>query len=166
MWRLERLFAPSLLQESSIALALNRKLYENSLADISAADLTRRPSEATNHLLWIAGHLASTRASLASMMGAPIEDEMSIFSKAIEPGATYPSIDEVRSFFVKATGKIQEALPSISAEKLRGPAPFALPINDATLLGAIAFFVQHEAYHVGQMGLLRKYLGQEATSYA
>lgn len=40
------------------------------------------------------------------------------------------------------------------------------PLAGPTLLGTIAFLMQHESYHVGQMGLLRKQLGRPATTYA
>jgi hypothetical protein len=34
-----------------------------------------------------------------------------------------------------------------------------VPSTDATLRGAIGYFSLHEAYHVGQMGYVRKWLG-------
>ena len=34
--------------------------------------------------------------------------------------------------------------------------PFPLPISDPTALSLLAFFVQHERYHIGQLALLRK----------
>jgi len=31
--------------------------------------------------------------------------------------------------------------------------------------GFLAFLMHHEAYHIGQPGILRKYLGKEAMKY-
>ena len=46
-------------------------------------------------------------------------------------------------------------------DDFRLPPPLARP----ALLGTIAFLMQHESYHVGQMGLLRKELGHPAMAY-
>ena len=51
-------------------------------------------------------------------------------------------------------------------EVLGSPAPTKTPIADETLGGMLAFLMHHEAYHIGQMDLLRKYLGKDAMSYA
>jgi hypothetical protein len=40
------------------------------------------------------------------------------------------------------------------------------PIGDATVLGLIAFMVQHDSYHIGQLALLRKHYGLPAMRYS
>ena len=47
----------------------------------------------------------------------------------------------------------------ILANRYNLPAPQWLRSQDGTLLGGLAFAAMHEAYHVGQMGFLRKWLG-------
>ena len=37
--------------------------------------------------------------------------------------------------------------------------PEWLRTQDGTLLGALSFAALHEAYHIGQMGFIRKWLG-------
>jgi uncharacterized damage-inducible protein DinB len=36
---------------------------------------------------------------------------------------------------------------------------------DQTVLSALTFLVQHDSYHVGQLALLRKYVGLPAMRY-
>jgi uncharacterized damage-inducible protein DinB len=38
-------------------------------------------------------------------------------------------------------------------------------VSDGSVLGAVAFLAQHESYHMGQLGLLRKALGYPPMSY-
>jgi uncharacterized damage-inducible protein DinB len=49
---------------------------------------------------------------------------------------------------------------------LAAPVRRTLPGGDGTLLGSLAFLVQHDSYHLGQVGLLRRQLGLPAMSYA
>ncbi len=48
---------------------------------------------------------------------------------------------------------------------LSSPAPAKMPVNDDTLGGMLAFIMHHEAYHIGQLSLLRRILGKEAMKY-
>ena len=166
MWRLDRVFGASTLHHDSLALAVNRKLFTNALDGIADDDLAKRTSKQTNHLLWVAGHIAHTRAALAQLMGADFESPLKEFNDPIDDSRTYADLETVKDVFAQATNALHTSLPLVSDEALAGPAPWQLPVSDQTLGGAIAFLVQHEAYHVGQMGLLRKALGYDATSYA
>ncbi|HEX9723580.1 MAG TPA: hypothetical protein VGC53_04790 [Vicinamibacteria bacterium] len=41
------------------------------------------------------------------------------------------------------------------------------PIEDGkSLLGCITFLLEHEAFHIGQIALLRRYLGLGAMKYS
>ena len=45
---------------------------------------------------------------------------------------------------------------------MSAPAPRDFPVPDKTIRGAINFLAYHEAYHLGQMGYLRKWLGKDS----
>jgi len=53
----------------------------------------------------------------------------------------------------------------MSAEDLAQANADRFPLADGTRLGMIAFLVQHDSYHVGQMAFLRRQLGKPAMSY-
>jgi uncharacterized damage-inducible protein DinB len=53
-----------------------------------------------------------------------------------------------------------------TAEQLRRPDAHRFPLGDSTELGLLTFLVQHDSYHIGQMGFLRRQLGKPAMSYA
>ena len=71
----------------------------------------------------------------------------------------YPSVGELEAVWRSATDELVRRLGSLSGASLAAPSPPWLRANDGTLLGALAFAAMHEAYHVGQMGFLRKWLG-------
>jgi uncharacterized damage-inducible protein DinB len=38
-------------------------------------------------------------------------------------------------------------------------------VDDGSVAAGLAFLLTHEGYHIGQMALLRKYLGHPAMAY-
>ena len=52
-----------------------------------------------------------------------------------------------------------------TAEQLTRPNVHRFPLGDSTELGLLAFLVQHDSYHVGQMGFIRRQLGKPAMAY-
>ena len=43
--------------------------------------------------------------------------------------------------------------------------PYRVGQSTGHLLGLIAFLVQHDSYHIGQIGFLRRQLGKPALAY-
>jgi uncharacterized damage-inducible protein DinB len=136
-------------------------LYERALEGVSPEDLRRRPGEGTNPLLWIAGHLASVRISVCGMLGAPREvpwGKTFFRGSVVDPDAL-PGIDGIRQEWRAVTEVLTRRLDEVTADVLEAASPKKFPIPDPTVRGAVAFLAWHEAYHVGQMSLLRRWLG-------
>lgn len=163
--RLAHLFAPPSTKHVATTLALHRLLYHNALRGVSEQDLTRRPNRHTNHLLWIAGHVAHKRAAMAQCLGQHVQSPLEVFDAVISDTAVYPSSGEVKGFFGAASYAIFIGLNAITPEGLAKPASTDMPINDATIAGKLDFLLDHEAYHIGQMAFVRKFLGYKAMSY-
>jgi uncharacterized damage-inducible protein DinB len=53
----------------------------------------------------------------------------------------------------------------MNESKLQEKVRFKFPIEDNTKFGALTFMVQHETYHIGQLGILRRALGLPAMKY-
>jgi uncharacterized damage-inducible protein DinB len=60
---------------------------------------------------------------------------------------------------------IDERLEALTAEELAAPSERGFPGVERTRLGVLTFLVQHDAYHIGQLALLRKAAGLPAMSY-
>jgi uncharacterized damage-inducible protein DinB len=148
---------------------LHTRLFNNALEGINDADANTRKSEQVNHMKWVAGHLLNTRVdSMTRMTGG--EPDLSYgpqFGRgnSLDPNATYPAIEELTAKWNAVSGAVSEGFNGIPEEVLSSMAPAGAPIADPTMRGLLAFLVSHEAYHIGQLSILRKMLGKEAMSY-
>ena len=159
--RLAHIFSPADTRHMATTLALHRLLYFNAMRDISTHDLVRRLNERTNSMLWIAGHVAHLRGAIAGCLGRPIASPLAIFREAISDDAAYPPWRDIAAFFSEATLEINAGLQSITPGDLARPHSRRLPINDPSMAGLLDFLLHHEAYHIGQLGFLRKFLGYQ-----
>ena len=141
---------------------VNDQLFHKALEGVKEDDLSRIPQDGSNPLIWIAGHLTTSRASLTRLAGERIDNPWSkIFSRGatVDSNVTYPAITEITSLWDTATKSLMVKLEELTAEKLAEPATFPVPSGDKTTRGAIIFLNFHETYHIGQMAYLRKWLG-------
>ena len=155
--------------------ALQTRLFNNVLEDIEEAKSNTRLSDQVNHLRWIAGHLTNTRYNAAPMLGLqqsyPYKHLFSDASlpppstKAIDETIDYPSLKETLEYWNSFSGPFVNAVAGITDEQTAGELPFGTPIGDKTLIGYFGFLTSHESCHIGQMSIIRKYLGLGAMSY-
>ena len=149
-------------------VALHTQLFYNSIDGISEETAQKRPNSNSNHIAWIAGHTLSARYTLANVCGVPDKEpfpELFLHGKSIEAG-DYPSLEEMKVHWKIISEKLLSRLKEIDEKTLNGNAPFKLPVDDPTVRGTIAFFVHHEAYHIGQLSLVRKIFGSDAMKYS
>lgn len=148
---------------------LNSRIYLNCLDGMDSDQAFWRPTDRTNSAGYIALHLVDTRHWMAGMIGLKLSNPMAAFktegAKGIDDFRRMPSLDELRSAWKDVTGEIRERLKALVEADLAAPPPWQAPVEDKTMLGLIAFLMQHDSYHIGQMALLRKQVGLEAMSY-
>ena len=145
---------------------MQTRLFKNALEGLEA-DYPTRPSEATNHIAWLAGHLASARYSIISLLGASAQEphpDVYGQGKGIDENLTYPSLDRCLADWNEVTPLLMDVLKNVNEEALSSKSPFPTPMGEK-LGDVIAFFAHHEAYHIGQIAILRKYFGHEAMKY-
>jgi hypothetical protein len=88
----------------------------------------------------------------------PGQDLFKRYAQIVEPAA-YPEIEELKNSFGEIGNLLTERLDHITDEELDASSPKDFPVADKSVRGGLAFLAWHEAYHVGQMGFLRKWLG-------
>lgn len=147
---------------------LQTRLFNNVLEGIEDTESNDRPNEQVNHMKWIAGHLVSSRQGMCEIGGfeplKKIEDQFG-HGKSIDPNANYMSIKELKEQWNEIAEPIKRGIENMPETAWEEKSQFGLPISDQTMRGMLGFLMHHEAYHIGQMGILRKYLGKEAMSY-
>jgi hypothetical protein len=138
-------------------------LYARALHDLDPDELTRTPSEQSNPMVWMAGHLAQTRVQLGRLLGiAQPVPWPTLFKRGSPPPdiAAYPSLAEIRDVWQTAGAALRTRIRELADQQLCESLQVKIPSTDGTLRGAIVFALFHEGYHVGQMGYVRKTLGR------
>lgn len=159
---------PSSLAPLADLFRLNTKLFRNTLASLDEVDATARPNEHTNSVAFIGGHLVETRAWMGRSLGL---DTKSPFGGVLEHVTSldqikeFPKLVEIRPEWETLSEAVSARLDQLTEEQLAGPGTPKFPGVAPTVLGGIAFLLQHESYHIGQLGYLRKYLGLPPMSY-
>lgn len=148
-------------------LYVNTNLARNAFAGLSAADAAR-PVGRGNSMNFILGHLAMSRFYIARFLGKTAEfpyKEHFPYKSVFNKNHTYPNFEAVFPPFEAISAEIGDALTRIDPAFFNEKAAKSFPTQEQTNGAVLAFLLQHEAYHVGQLGLLRKQVGADAVSY-
>lgn len=147
--------------------SMQTRLFNNAMSGITTEQSLIRPSENNNHVAWLAGHTVSTRYMASMMAGAPKEEpypELFAQGKGIQDSG-YPSIEDLTKDWNPISEHFIGALNNLDAAALSAEPPFPTPIGINSIAGFLTFLAHHEAYTIGQIGYLRKFLGHEAMKY-
>ena len=147
--------------------ALNRNLN-----DLTHDDSVHIPEPDGNCINWVLGHVISARGMMLLLTGAgtPLlsEAEASVFqrgSAAMKSANGAVDLDKLKAALDESQKKLIPAIQALSDETLAGPVPekFKRPPLSSTVGQALATLNYHEAYHNGQIGLLRRLAGKEGA---
>lgn len=141
---------------------ITTNLFIKAMSGVDAEEAMRRPGPLSNPLLWLAGHVTHFRTRLVTLVGVPTEFPWgSLFDTGatVGPASQYPKPEEIVALWEEITEVLVQRLTALTEADLAVPPAARVPSTDATLRGAIGYFSLHEAYHVGQMGYVRKWLG-------
>jgi uncharacterized damage-inducible protein DinB len=147
---------------------LNSRLFLNCLDGWKEDQARWRPSPDTNSAAFLALHLVDSRHYIARFVGVTMENPFPFLAdaKTIDDVKSWPALEEVRGAWKAVTGNLRERFKTLTAEDLAGKAEWEeMPVDDRTNVGMLIFMLQHESYHIGQLGLLRKQAGLPAMSY-
>ncbi len=147
---------------------LNSSLFLNTLVDMDDDQASWRPTEHTNSAAYVALHLVDTRYFMATHIGLTLVNPFAAVLKearSIRDLRTLPRLDEVRASWKTVTGETRVKFGQMTDAHLDVMASAKLPTDDETTLGMLSFLMQHESYHIGQLGLLRKQMGLPAMLY-
>ena len=135
-------------------------------------DWAFQPADGLGHALWHCGHLASAQNTLvhSRCLGRSILDDS--FNGHFPIGAPvksmaeheYPGVPEVLATMAETHAKTSKAIRGMSDELLAesafgkdGKTPHPHYTDKA---GAISHCSRHEAFHAGQLALIRRLLGK------
>ena len=144
--------------------ALTGYVIERNIEGVDHRESLAQPSPAGNCANWVLGHIVSARNGALGLVGetpiAPPETFAAYGNDPVTDASRALKWDELVTMFRKSQEPLERGLSKISAGTMAQPAPFSPTGNPdetvGSLLAAIAF---HEAYHAGQLGLLRRLNG-------
>jgi uncharacterized damage-inducible protein DinB len=154
---------PAALAPITYIFEANDGLIRQTLSDLPVDVLWKQPGAQGNSIMWIVGHITQTRAGLLSLLG---ERASTGWGELFRRGAqrqdpsAYPEAQTIKAVGVALTTQLRAKLKTITEEELAAPVNPAVKLpNVNTVVDALAFFAFHEAYHVGQLGYVKKALG-------
>ena len=161
--------ATTTLQPVIETFKLQTRLFLNVTRDITEEHAKAHFGGSPNNIAWITGHLVATRYMLSTVLGLTDREpypELFEKGKGIQDDVTYPSMDKLTAGWEDFAEKIIDRLESLTEDELQADPPIQTPIGDNTLRGFITFIWHHEAYHIGQVSILKRYFRYERMSYA
>ena len=153
----------SQIESSAHQYGVSTSLFEMALDGLSEKELLQSVGDDSNPMIWIVGHLTSSRSSLLNLLGhehkVPWGGLFARGATVDDPGQ-YPPMAEMLAIWKETTAALTARFEALTDEELSAESPRNFPVPDKTIRGAISFMAYHEAYHVGQMAYLRKWLGK------
>ena len=147
---------------------MNTRLLFQLFEDVEEDLARERPEGRANSMEFLAMHLIEARSFLLGLLGnpvaAPFPELESI--RSIDQLEAYPPLEEVLTAWRASGARLDDALVEIGTEDLDADSPQAFPLADGSVLGGVAFLFQHESYHLGQLGLIRRLHGLPAMRYS
>lgn len=145
-------------------VAMCARALDWNLNGITEQDALVQPSGGGNCINWVVGHIVSGRETILSQLREPgvwppeLTERYGRGSAPVTDESNAPaSLGDMRRAFEHSQETIMQALDRISEAKLDES------VGHRTLGERLAFLQFHEAYHVGQVGVLRRLVGKEGA---
>ncbi|NIQ60059.1 MAG: DUF664 domain-containing protein, partial [Gemmatimonadetes bacterium] len=142
-------------------LRLNTRLFHACLEGVTAEEAEWRPVDGANGLGFIALHVVDARYFMAGVLGRPLQDPFPEYADtaSIAEVESLPALSELRAAWDEVSPAVVAGMAELPPERAASSSSGDFPVDDPSVLGAAAFLVQHESYHIGQLSLLRRQLG-------
>lgn len=143
--------------------AVGDSMLDRLVGDWSATDWLFRDS-AGHDARWIVGHVAIQRRRVATWVRIPCTPVD--WEGAFQRGSSSSAVpDHVAPRMLvtachEAHAHMMLGWHTLTEAALEQPLGRNLPDGSSTIGGAIRFLAWHEAYHLGQLGLLRRMIGK------
>jgi len=143
---------------------MNHWAAHANLQGISHDESLLHPHPGGNCFNWVLGHVVATRAALLTALGeSPIwtEGDCQAYRRGVQPPLRPEDarrLEDIVSAYDASQQVIVDCLRRLT------DADLARPHDKGQTLGDwLAGFTFHEAYHLGQLGLLRRLVGKDGA---
>jgi uncharacterized damage-inducible protein DinB len=151
------------IQSLSKLYGLNHYTLTVNLAGLTHEDSVAGPNPGGNCANWVLGHILANRNAILSLLHEePVlgEAEAKVYERGspqMNGGAGAIPLERLIQDLERSQERLLRGLSRLSPEDLDAP------VEQSTLGATLAFLQFHEAYHAGQVGLLRRMAGREGA---
>jgi uncharacterized damage-inducible protein DinB len=140
-------------------------VMEKNVEGMTHEDSLVQPSSGGNCANWVLGHIVRTRNNVLPLVGVePIfpKDKFDRYERhPVTKSADALPWNELLEAFRATHAPLMKGIEALPASALSKPAPFSPSGNpDETIGSLLATIAYHEAYHGGQLALLRRVAGR------
>jgi uncharacterized damage-inducible protein DinB len=142
-----------------LLIDLQTKQLNNLLENVTD-EISNQEKNNLNSIKWLVGHLVNTRLMiLSTLTKTPSDPE---FAKLFGRGSSgkidsnFPAIEELMEKWNETSEKIALEFNTKSNEDFSEKSPIPFPVGDDTLIGFISYLVYHEAFHIGQISIVKR----------
>jgi uncharacterized damage-inducible protein DinB len=143
----------------------NSELLVRSVQGLSPEQVTAWHGEEGNSILWIVGHVVTSRYGVCNYLGLdvtnPFGRQFTRGAKRKDDVADYPPFEDLLEDWKKVSGTVQDGFGVISQERWKEGITASFPGVESTVEGAVSFLHLHESYHIGQLAYIRRILGSD-----
>jgi uncharacterized damage-inducible protein DinB len=147
-----------------------QKVVQLNVEGLTQSDSLIQPRPAGNCLNWVVGHLVCVYENVLPLLGQkPVMDADTLKrydrgSPPIKSAADAMELSELMTAWDEAAERIDTGLAGLTSEALEAPAPFSPSGNtNETVRSLLIVILFHQAYHAGQMGMLRRVAGKNGA---
>ena len=163
-----------------IQFDFNHRLFNNALESFTDEETNQRLYGDTriNHVKYIAGHLLNSQYAFALLAKIPMEWKWNDLFAGVgqtiaRDDISYPSIQQITDEWNKIYKPVRNGLESLSDTELNRTAPDPMDKifeNSENIPNSVAgvwsFLNSHQAYHIGQIGILRRGFGKDPMNFS
>jgi len=159
----------SIAQHIKTSMETPTMVVNGYLADLSDADLLRRPTKGANHIAWQLGHLIVSEHNLIEMvcpgtmpkLPDSFAEKYTNDTAPVDDPAAFHKKDEYLRLMNEQRAGTLAALEKLSDDDLEKPAPEKIQQFGATVGTVFAGQNMHWVMHAGQWVIVRRQLGRK-----
>jgi len=156
------MFIPMLQRQ----LGFNQFAIEKNLEGLTDDEALLTPVAGASSLNWVLGHILATRRYLHQMTGteAPWNaGALDVYNRGTSPdSASAVPLSTLLSHFAASQTTLMHGLSAMSEADMQVE-PKDVPLGEKTKAESFSGLSFHEAYHAGQLGVLRRAAGKDAA---
>lgn len=149
---------------------ISQAVVHINLAGMTQAESLEYPAPGGNCANWVVGHLVAIQDHALPLLGqeqvlpAEVRARYDRGSAGLRDGAKALEISELLTLWDESSRRMDAGLAALDPDTLGNPAPFSPGNNPDETIGTLLMTIAwHQAYHVGQTGLLRRLAGREGA---